>query len=93
MAKPEVTKTRKRDGRKARKIAKKVGGKASVPVAKKETMIVLKHEDLTPEKFDDALRRLAPSRKKGADLRRFVGKVKMSGDPVEIQREMRRDGR
>ncbi len=43
--------------------------------------------------LDAALKSLAKRRRRGAKILRFVGKVAFEGDPVTVQKEMRREHR
>lgn len=43
--------------------------------------------------LDAALKALAKRRQKGARIMRFVGKASFEGDPVVIQKELRRESR
>lgn len=41
--------------------------------------------------LDAALKSLAKRRRSGARIMRFVGKVSFEGDPVTVQKDMRRE--
>lgn len=43
--------------------------------------------------LDAALKRLAKRKRQGARVLRFVGKARFEGDPVEVQKDMRRERR
>ena len=54
-------------------------------------MVVVIKKKLKKGQLDAALKQLRKSKRKGASILRFVGKVSFQGDPVAIQKEMRRE--
>jgi hypothetical protein len=54
-------------------------------------MVVVIKLKLRKGQLSAALKRLAKTRRKGASVLRFVGKIPFEGDPVETQKAMRRD--
>ena len=56
-------------------------------------MVVILKRKGPKGQLDAALKRLAKRRRKGASILRFVGKVAFEGDPVIVQKEMRRERR
>lgn len=54
-------------------------------------MVVVMKRKLRKGQLTAALKRMAKTKRKGASIMRFVGKISFEGDPVETQKAMRRD--
>lgn len=56
-------------------------------------MVVVLRKSWKKEQLDAALERMSKTRRRGARIMRFVGKVRFEGDPLTVQKQMRRDSR